>query len=53
MLERLERLEAEMREVRRRLDEFMPRHVPGREPEPLAPVDPMSLEPLPEDRRRR
>jgi hypothetical protein len=49
MLDRLERLEAEMREVRRRLDEFMPR----REPEPLAPVDPMSLEPLPEDRRRR
>jgi len=47
MLDRLERLEAEMREMRRRLDEFMPRR------EPLAPVDPMSLEPLPEDRRRR
>lgn len=48
MLERLERLEAEMREVRRRLDEFMPR----REPMPPAPL-PEPVEEEREDRRRR
>ena len=47
MLERLERLEAEMREVRRRLDEFMPR----REPAATSP-DPV-VEEEREDRRRR
>ena len=43
MLDRLERLEAEMREMRRRLDEFMP---PAPLPEPV-------VEEEREDRRRR
>ncbi len=49
MLERLERLEAEMREMRRRLDEFMPR----REPMPPAPLPEPVVEEEREDRRRR
>ena len=47
MLERLERLEAELREMRRRLDEFMPRR------EPAAPLPEPIVEEEREDRRRR
>lgn len=46
MLDRLERLEAEMREMRRRLDEFMPRR------EPAAPL-PEPVEEEREERKRR
>ena len=46
MLDRLERLEAEMREMRRRLDEFMPRREP-------AATSPEPVEEEREDRRRR
>ena len=49
MLDRLERLEAEMREMRRCLDEFMPR----REPMPPAPLPEPVVEEEREDRRRR